>query len=193
MEFTNVLKGIAILGGLAVVSMATIQTVRDYKSKTGIFEPDESDLKQSEPGEPGELGEDVDGSEQEVPKDHVKSEPDVKININNPSYFSKKNIKTTLIVSGIVFTLGAVVGIKLMGKAANVKITSLRDELNNAKFDLATMIGWASVADNQDDVRININVDTIATTSPNPEVVDFFNYFRNKLKTSIPEATLVTE
>lgn len=187
MEFTNVLKGIAILGGLAVVSMATIQTVRDYKSKTGIFEPDESDLKQSEPGE------DVDGSEQEVPKDHVKSEPDVKININNPSYFSKKNIKTALIVSGIVFTLGAVVGIKLMGKAANVKITSLRDELNNAKFDLATMIGWASVADNKDDVRININVDTIATTSPNPEVVDFFNYFRNKLKTSIPEATLVTE
>ena len=182
MEFTNVLKGIAILGGLAVVSMATIQTVRDYKSKTGIFESDESDLKQSESEE------NVNGSEQEEPK-----EPDVKININNPSYFSKKNIKTALIVSGIVFTLGAVVGIKLMGKAANVKITSLRDELNNAKFDIATMIGWASVADHQDDVRIDTHVDTVATTSPNQEVVDFFNYFRNKLKTSIPEATLVTE
>ena len=187
MEFTNVLKGIAILGGLAVVSMATIQTVRDYKSKTGIFESDESNLTQSESEE------NVNGSEQEEPKDHVKSEPDVKININNPSYFSKKNIKTVLIVSGIVFTLGAVVGIKLMGKVANVKITSLRDELNNAKFDIATMIGWASVADHQDDVRIDTHVDTIATTSPNQEVVDFFNYFRNKLKTSIPEATLVTE
>lgn len=179
MEFTNVLKGIAILGGLAVVSMATIQTVRDYKSKTGIFESDESDLKQSESEE------NVNGSEQE--------EPDVKININNPSYFSKKNIKTVLIVSGIVFTLGAVVGIKLMGKAANVKITSLRDELNIAKLDIATMIGWASVADHQDDVRIDTHADTVATTSPNQEVVDFFNYFRNKLKTSIPEATLVTE
>ena len=90
MKFESIVKITTGVGLALLAGMATIQTVKEYRTKTGIFE------------EETETVEEVDTTEESEQSEG----PDVEIIVNKPKFLNKE----TLIKAGIIAALSLVAG-----------------------------------------------------------------------------------
>lgn len=128
MKFETVFKTVVGVSMAALTTMATLQTIKEYKNKTGVF------AEQPEAVETTELI-DTDAS----PK------MDVEVKVENPTLFSKKNLRDAgiLVAGGVI--AGFIIGVKLMGKRANVAIESARNESYDRGFNFGYHEGTTSM------------------------------------------------
>ena len=100
MKFESIVKITTGVGLAMLAGMATIQTVKEYRTKTGIFE------------EETETVEEVDTTEG----------PDVEIVVNKPKFFNKETLIKTGIIAALSLVAGFVIAVKMVGEAAGKRI-----------------------------------------------------------------------
>lgn len=131
MKFESIVKITTGVGLALLAGMATIQTVKEYRTKTGIFE-EEPEVEVNDT----------------VKEDETSTEePDVKIVVNKPKFLSKETLVKTGIIAALSLVAGFVIAVKMVGEAAGKRIKVAVEEAENratdATYDNAFMQGRA--------------------------------------------------
>lgn len=106
MKFETIVKVTTGVGLALLAGMATIQTVKEYRTKTGIFE------------EETETVEEVDTTEESEQSEG----PDVEIVVNKPKFLNKETLIKTGIIAALSLVAGFVIAVKMVGEAAGKRI-----------------------------------------------------------------------
>lgn len=119
MKFESIVKITTGVGLALLAGMATIQTVKEYRTKTGIFE------------EETETVEEVDTTEETEQSEG----PDVEIVVNKPKFFNKETLIKTGIIAALSLVAGFVIAVKMVGEAAGKRIKEAVEEAGDRRED----------------------------------------------------------
>lgn len=119
MKFESIVKITTGVGLALLAGMATIQTVKEYRTKTGIFE------------EETETVEEVDTTEESEQSEG----PDVEIIVNKPKFLNKETLIKAGIIAALSLVAGFVIAVKMVGEAAGKRIKVAVEEAGDRRED----------------------------------------------------------